>query len=69
MIYSDLQGCRVKKMRHRGLVFELIGVLDFVREYHYKKSVELSFNYIKKKKKKKLCLDKSDGEAYLKELI
>lgn len=39
-------------MRHRGLVFELIGVLDFVREYHYKKSVELSFNYIKKKKKK-----------------
>ena len=61
MIYSDLQGCKVKKkMRHRGLVFKLIGVLDFVREYHYKKSVELSFNYRnkKKKRKKKLCLEK-----------
>ena len=56
VIYSDLQGCRVKKMRHRGFVLELIGVLDCIRDYHCKKSVELTFKYIKKKKKrKKIC--------------
>ena len=42
-------------MRHSGFVLELIGVLDCIRDYHCKKSVELTFKYIKKKKK--LCLD------------
>ena len=43
----------VDKTLHSWLVLELIGVLDCIRDYHCKKSVELTFNNIKKKKKKK----------------
>ena len=47
------RGVEKEKTRHRGFVLELIGVLDCIRDYHCKKSVELTFKYIKKKKKRK----------------